>query len=234
MCNLYEPATPEWLDQEFADYKREANPPYKRMIGPRDQGPFVVPGRVRIGQWGMIRPGSPERLATDSRGRPLMTNNARTERMASAPTYREAWKNGQRCLIPAASFDEPYWGTGKNIWWRFRRSDRAAWMLAGLWSDWADRATGEIVPSYTMLTMNCDAHPLLRLMHKPETDREGNLLPADQQDKRTVVPIERENWQRWLTGSIDDALSLIRLPLLGVFAHGAADPAKQVELQMVV
>ena len=84
-----------------------------------------------------------------------------------------------------------------------------------------------------MLTMNCDVHPLLRLMHKPEKDRDGIVLPADQQDKRTVVPIERKDWQRWLTSSIDDALSLIRLPLLDVFAHGAADPSTQVELPVV-
>ena len=49
----------------------------------------------------MIRPGSPERTPKDPRGRPLMTNNARTERMAAAPTYRDAWKKVQRGLIPA-------------------------------------------------------------------------------------------------------------------------------------
>ena len=84
-----------------------------------------------------------------------------------------------------------------------------------------------------MLPMICDVHPFLRLMHKPETDREGNVLPADQQDKRTVVPVERENWQRWLTGSVEDGLSLIRLPLLDVFSHGAAEPSKQVELPVL-
>lgn len=36
-----------------------------------------------------------------------------------------------------------------------------------------------------MLTINADSHPLMRRMHKPDPK-----LPADQQDKRSVVPIE--------------------------------------------
>ena len=40
-------------------------------------------------------------------------------------------------------------------------------MLAGLWSEWTDHATGEVVPNFTMLTMNCGAHPLLTNFDKP-------------------------------------------------------------------
>lgn len=58
-------------------------------------------------------------------------------------------------------------------------------MLAGIWNEWIDPATGEVVPSYTMLTMNSDSHPMLRRLHKPDPK-----LPADQQDKRAVVHIE--------------------------------------------
>jgi putative SOS response-associated peptidase YedK len=128
-------------------------------------------------------------------------------------------------LIPALDYDEPYWGTGRNVWWRFARSDGAPWAVAGLWSEWTDPGTGEVVPSYTMLTQNCDAHPLLNRMHKPDP-----ALPADAQDKRTLVPIEREHWQQWLQGSTEEALALVRLPPLERFAHGPADPAQQVPL----
>jgi hypothetical protein len=34
-------------------------------------------------------------------------------------------------------------------------------------NDWKDPQTGEIVPSYTMVTMNAETHPLMRLMRKP-------------------------------------------------------------------
>jgi len=53
-----------------------------------------------------------------------------------------------------------------------------------------DRSTGEIIESYTMLTVNADAHPLMSRMHKPDPK-----LPANQQDKRSVVAIEsRSTW----------------------------------------
>ena len=236
MCNVYEPATEQYLRSEWRDYE-EALRPYKDRIGPRDDGPFLTAKRMVAGQWGMIRLGSPTRI---QRAKPkkegrlgelLMTNNARTDRMTTAPTYRDAWRNGQRCLIPAFSYDEPYYPDGvNNIWWRFRRADGDPWLLAGLWSEWTDHATGEVVPNITMLTLNCDAHPLLKQFHKPERDRERNVLPPTKQDKRTVMPIECSDWELWLNGSTDDALSLIQLPPLAVFAHGAVDPAKQIDI----
>ncbi|RYG85495.1 MAG: hypothetical protein EON58_22930, partial [Alphaproteobacteria bacterium] len=99
--------------------------------------------------------------------------------------------------------------------------DGEPWALAGLWSVWTDPETGELVPSYTMITQNCDAHPLLRRMHKPDPK-----LPADQQDKRAVVPLEPGLWDEWLNGSIEQAEGLIKLPPEHLFAAGpAARPA---------
>ena len=106
-----------------------------------------------------------------------------------------------------------------NIWWRLRRADGDPWLLAALWSEWTDHATGEVVPNFTMLTLNRDAHPLLKKFHKPDRDSERSVLPPKKQDKRTVVPIECSDWDLWLNGSTDDALSLIQLPPLAVFAH---------------
>jgi putative SOS response-associated peptidase YedK len=97
------------------------------------------------------------------------------------------------------------------VWWRFRRSDAQPLALAGLWNRWTDRATGELVESYTMLTVNADAHPLMGRMHKPDAN-----LPADQQDKRSVVVIEPADYEAWLGGAIDEAVPLIRLAPVGV------------------
>lgn len=138
-------------------------------------------------------------------------------------SFKGPWARGQRCLIPALDYDEPYWGTGRNMWWRFARRDQAPWALAGLWNEWTEPETGEVVLSYTMLTQNCDAHPLLNRMHKPDPS-----LPADAQDKRSVIPIERADWNTWLHGSTGEATALVRLPPVELFAHGPADPALQV------
>ena len=49
------------------------------------------------------------------------------------------------------------------MWWRFGRADGQPWG-AGLWNTWTDKATGEMVESYTMLTLNADATIVLTLL----------------------------------------------------------------------
>jgi putative SOS response-associated peptidase YedK len=162
---------------------------------------------LAVGQWGLIPWFSQSRRPTGKGGQPISTNNCRIETVATAPAFKSSWARGQRCLIPAVDYDEPYWGTGKNVWWRFARRDGMAWALGGLWSHWTDPESGEVVASYTMLTQNCDQHPLLGLMHKPDP-----ALPPDRQDKRAVIPIEPTDWERWLNGTVADAMALVRLP----------------------
>ncbi len=124
---------------------------------------------------------------------------------------------GQRCIIPAANFDEPNWESGKNVWWRFKRTDGAPWGLAGLWNVWTDKATGEQHDSYTMLTVNADQHPLMRRMHKPDPK-----LPVDAHDMRSVIPIEAEDVDVWLAGTTREASRLLRLPFVEEFDAGPA------------
>lgn len=145
------------------------------------------------------------------------TNNARYEGIAGKPSFKSPWLKGQRCLIPAWSFDEPCWESGKNVWWRCRRADSTPWALAGLWSVWTDKTTGEIVESYSMLTINADQHPLMSRMHKPDPK-----FPPDQQDKRSVIAIEPGDVDRWLRGSTGQVLDLIKPPAIELFDAGPA------------
>ena len=144
---------------------------------------------------------------------PYSTNNARSEELASKASFKDPWARGQRCIIPAESFDEPCWETSKNVWWTFRRADGEPWGLAGLWNVWVDKTTGEEVESYTMLTINADAHPIMSRMHKPDPK-----LPPDQQDKRSVISIEPEDVDLWLAGTLDQARALLAAPAAERFA----------------
>lgn len=170
----------------------------------------VHPGLELVaGQWALIPP-----FARSPRLK-YSTNNARSEELADKASYRLAWAAGQRCIIPATSFDEPCWETGQNVWWRFERADGQPWGLAGLWSTWTDRQTGEIHESYTMLTVNADAHPLMQRMHKPKPN-----LPVDQQDKRSVIAIERADVDRWLRGGQQEVQELLRAPAVDLCQAG--------------
>ncbi len=159
-----------------------------------------------VGQWGLI-----PWFAKEPKLK-YPTNNARSEEVQDKASYKHPWARGQRCIIPAADFDEPNWETGKNVWWRFRRTDGRSWGLAGLWNTWTDRTTGEVHESYTMLTINADAHPLMSRMHKPNPK-----LPADKQDKRSVIPLNPENYDDWLAGTVTDAGQLLRLTEVDLF-----------------
>ena len=66
-----------------------------------------------------------------------------------------------------------------------------------------------------MLTLNADEHPLMRRMHKPDPK-----LAADQQDKRSVVPIELSDVDQWLSGTVQEAQALIKLAPIEVFEAG--------------
>ena len=183
-------------------------------VFPRSQGPFIRTARstskreLVIGQWGLIPWFAKMPKLTYS------TNNARSEELGSKATFKHPWSQGKRCIIPAVSFDEPNWETGRNTWWQFRRADGDLWGLAGLWNAWTDKTTGELVESYTMLTLNADACPVMSRMHKPDP-----RLGPEEQDKRSVVPIELSDVDQWLHGTIGEAQSLIRLA--EVAAHDA-------------
>ena len=97
--------------------------------------------------------------------------------------------------------------------WRFTRRDGSPWGLAGLWNSWVDPATGEVLESYTMLTLNADMHPLMNRMHKPDPKR-----GPDQQDKRSVVPIEPHDVDPWLHAPLAQAAQLIKLAPVDCFA----------------
>jgi putative SOS response-associated peptidase YedK len=188
-------------------------------VFPRAPGPFIRRARddagykreLVVGQWGLIPWFAKEAKL------PYSTNNARSEELAAKASFKAPWARGQRCIIPALTFDEPCWETGKNVWWTFRRADGAPWGLAGLWNAWVDKATGEVHESYTMLTINADHHPLMGRMHKPDPK-----FPADQQDKRSVIAIELGDVDQWLSGTLSGAQELLRVPAVELFDGGAA------------
>ena len=221
MCNRYTPPQLLDIEREWAVGRQNPLRWWDQVLFPRGTGPFIR--RVRdtsgyerelvVGQWGLI-----PWFAKEPRLK-YPTNNARSEELANKASYKHPWARGQRCIIPAADFDEPNWETGRNVWWRFKRADSAPWGLAGLWNLWADPATGELHESYTMLTINADAHPLMRRMHKPDLK-----LPTDAQDKRSVIPVEAGDVDTWLAGTMEQARLLLQLPPVEVFDAKPAPP----------
>jgi hypothetical protein len=66
-----------------------------------------------------------------------------------------------------------------------------------------------------MLTVNADAHPLMRRMHKPDPK-----YGPDEQDKRSVVSIELADVDQWLYGTSDEASALVQAPPVDLIEAG--------------
>lgn len=125
------------------------------------------------------------------------TYNARSETVAEKPSFRDAWKRAKHCIIPATAIYEPDWRTGKAVPARITRVDGEVMGIAGLWESWAD-LTGQIVHSYTMLTLNADDHPLMRNFHRPDDE------------KRMVVILPKELYLDWLSATPANSHQFIR------------------------
>lgn len=213
MCTRY--ISPETGDIERHWHVGARNaPPWVRDVFPRYLAPFIRAARqsasyereLVVGQWALV----PWFAKTPKL--PYPTCNARAEEMAGKASYKLPWARGQRCIIPAMAFFEPNWQSGKHVPWCFRRADGTPWGLAGLWNTWTDKETGEVVESYTMLTLNADGHPLMSRMHRADPKR-----APDQQDKRSVVPIEVEDVDTWLSAPVAEAAKLLKLAPEAVF-----------------
>lgn len=125
------------------------------------------------------------------------TFNARSETVREKPSFRDAWRNRQHCIIPADAIYEPDWRSGKAVPTRIARTDGEAMGIAGLWSWWKS-ATGEAVYSYTMLTINADAHELMRCL----------LRPGD--EKRMVVILAQGCYDYWLDATPERSMEFMR------------------------
>ncbi|MBO9679531.1 MAG: SOS response-associated peptidase family protein [Acidovorax sp.] len=214
MCNRYTPPHEMEIEREWHIGNRNPMRWWDDVLYPRGKGAFIrrrhddagYSRELVVGQWGLIP------WFAKAAKLPYATNNARSEELQAKASYKTPWARSQRCIIPAQDFDEPCWETGRNVWWRFRRADGRPWGLAGLWSVWTDPASGELLESYTMLTINADAHPLMSRMHKPNPK-----LGPDQQDKRSVIPIDAGDVDQWLAGTVQEAQQLLRLAPVEIF-----------------
>lgn len=221
MCNLYGSTKEEGVRKFWRPSNALAWP--GGVVAPRKPGAFIRRARddagysreLVVGRWGLIP------WFSKTADIKFSTNNARSEELASKASFKDPWARGQRCIIPADWFDEPNWEGGKNVWWRFRRADGEPWGLAGLWNTWTDKASGEIVESYTMLTINADSHPLMRRMHKPDPQ-----LGPHEQDKRSVIAIEPSDVDPWLTGTVQQAQQLLRLTPVELFDAGPSSASQ--------
>ena len=104
------------------------------------------PSEVQQFRWGLV----PYNSASLSAGARFINARAETIR-EKYPFARLLGTN--RCIIPADGFYE-WKRTGKmKIPHRFTLADSSLFSFAGLWDAWVDKSTGEIIRSFTIVTV---------------------------------------------------------------------------------
>lgn len=202
MCAHYEAVIqPERLRMHFgvelpAGVKGDIWPgyqaPFIRLHPHRDVGDEAVPAREAVtGLYGLV----PHWAKDLTIGR--HTYNARTETVAEKPSFRDAWRHGQHCIVPAEAIYEPDWRSGKAVPTRIARQDGKPLGLAGLWTS-NRKATGQEVLSFTLLTINADGHEIFGHLHKP------------QDEKRMVVILPEDQYSDWLNASVARSMDFMR------------------------
>lgn len=126
------------------------------------------------------------------------TYNARSETVARLPSFRDAWARGQRCIIPVEAIYEPNYESGSAVRWAVYQEGMVPFGIAGIYTPWR-HPDGRELFSFSMLTVNADAHPLMRRFHKPEDE------------KRMVVILDPKDYGAWLACPVEDAARFLQV-----------------------
>jgi putative SOS response-associated peptidase YedK len=170
------------LERSLFDFPAESFPGYLAPII-RESREFTGVIECLPAMFGMVPHWADTKLARQ-------TYNARTETVSTKPSFRNAWKRNQFCIIPAANFFEPNYETGKPVRWRISHADERSIGIAGIWEWKASGPDGLPLLSFSMLTVNADEHPLMKRFHKPGDE------------KRMLVILHPDQYQGWLEGAL--------------------------------
>lgn len=212
MCTNYVPTRNDRLREHFGvvapddDFREEAYPGYMAPIVRLAAADLPVRA-CAAACFGLIPPWSRD-------GRNFrQCYNARSETVAAKPSFRNAWRRAQFCIVPADAFFEPNYEpnpTGRPVRWRIGNADGTPMGIAGLWETWRAPDARQVL-SFTMLTINADAHPLMRRFHAPGDE------------KRSVVILPPGDYDRWLAADTAQAATmLIEYPAQRM--HALPDP----------
>lgn len=186
MCAEYEqhrPALKAWSEilSDWPDSDDETSTHlFPRRAGlTRDAEGFA--GR----HWSLVPPWA------DSPKLKFSTFNARAETLRGKPVFRNAWRKGQRCLVPMSAWYEWAVLDGRKRKHRVSARDGGPIVVAGLWERW--QRDEQALDSFTLVTVA--ATPAMASLHA--------RMP------RTLSPDDAD---RWLHDDPESCEPLLRTP----------------------
>tara|TARA_B100001029_G_C15019827_1_gene429785 strand:- start:375 stop:1025 length:651 start_codon:yes stop_codon:yes gene_type:complete len=140
--------------------------------------------KIKLYYWGLI----PSWIKDKQKANEIrkMTYNAKSETVLEKPSFRDSINN-RKCLVIADGFYE--WqstSNGKECYY-ITCSDNNIFTFAGLWSDWLDKSTGELLKSVSILTQ--PANEIMSKIHNIK--------------KRQPVILHSHNQGKWLDSELN-------------------------------
>ncbi len=165
----------ELIDEyDLAYHLNGFNHPYLPVITMQE------PGAIQLFQWGLI----PHWAQNRDKAAELQnfTLNATCEHIFEKPSFRDSALK-KRCVIPVGGFFENrHEGKLKYPYFIFPAGGEKVLFLGGLYSQWVDKETGEVLNTCTIITTPANA--LLSKIHNTK--------------KRMPLIFTREATQQWL------------------------------------
>lgn len=201
MC--YHKQQRETLDDIANYYSASYEEVLKEIYGPRFYengfdflpGPIITaeqPNKIQLFDWGLI----PWWIKSIDEAIQIRTKtlNCVSEEMYTKPSYRDAIKEGKRCLIPCTGFFEwRHLNNGKQKYPYFiHLTSGGLFSIAGIYSSWKSKSGEGEKHTYSVLTTV--ANPLMEKIHNSK--------------KRMPVIIPRQYERDWLNPDLsqDDVL----------------------------
>ena len=181
MCNLYRMTKGTAEVANLFKVEPDLAANYAQEVYPGYPGLVVADGAARAMNWGFPV------VLKGKQGQPLKpkpVTNARDDKLLTS-FWRDSFAK-RRCLIPVTRWAEPRGAAGRMTRSWYALPDRDVIAVAGLW-----RRTAEWGDCYTMVMADSSPHM------------------ADVHDRMPVI-LEPGEWTQWTTGSLDDALALVR------------------------
>ena len=192
MCGRYILAQAAKAERALGIRRGRWEYPLSYRVLPTEQVPVAVSDQgersATMMRWGLI--------PWWAHGVPLQasTINATVERIETAPSYRDPWQRGQRCILVMGGFYEPHLNPdGTRVPYFLKLLDREVFGVAGLWER-SRTSDGSWILSCTLITV-----PANRLLAEVHNGKE-----------RMPAVLAEEDEERWLTGPSKEAKAVLR------------------------
>lgn len=142
------------------------------------------PSELQLFRWGLI----PKWIKSNDEALKIRSNtlNARSETVFEKPSFKMSVQR-KRCLIPSTGFFEWRDENKKKIPYFIHLKDVEIFSMAGIYEEWTNMETGEIISGFSILTT--EANTLMKFIHNTK--------------ERMPVILSPENEMSWISNDLN-------------------------------